>query len=176
MSVWRPCDAVETAVAWKLAIERKQGPTCLVFSRQNLAHQQRSPAQIAAITRGGYIISEAEGGTPQAVLLATGSEVGCAMEAQKLLAMRGIKVRVVSIPSTDVFDSQAAAYRDNVLPKDIRRVAVEAGVTDGWYKHVGEQGRIVGLNRFGESAPGGVLFKHFGFTAEHIAKTVEAML
>ena len=176
MSVWRPCDAVETAVAWKLAIERKQGPTCLVFSRQNLAHQPRSPAQIAAIARGGYIISEAEGGTPQAVLLATGSEVGCAMEAQKLLAMRGIKVRVVSIPSTDVFDSQAAAYRDNVLPKDIRRVAVEAGVTDGWYKHVGEQGRIVGLNRFGESAPGGVLFKHFGFTAEHIAKTVEAML
>ena len=176
MSVWRPCDAVETAVAWKLAIERKQGPTCLVFSRQNLAHQQRSPAQIAAIARGGYIISEAEGGTPQVVLLATGSEVGCAMEAQKLLAMRGIKVRVVSIPSTDVFDSQAAAYRDNVLPKDIRRVAVEAGVTDGWYKHVGEQGRIVGLNRFGESAPGGVLFKHFGFTAEHIAKTVETML
>lgn len=176
MSVWRPCDAVETAVAWKLAIERKHGPTCLVFSRQNLTHQKRSPAQIAAIARGGYIISEAGGGKPQAVLLATGSEVGCAMEAQELLAMKGIKVRVVSIPSTDVFDSQDASYRETVLPRDIARVAIEAGVTAGWHKYVGEQGRIVGLDRFGESAPGGVLFKHFGFSGEIIAKTVQEML
>ena len=176
MSVWRPCDAVESAVAWKFAIERKTGPSCLIFSRQNLTHQKRDAAQLAAIRRGGYVLSEAEGGKPQAVIIATGSEVGIAVEAQKLLAAKGKKVRVVSMPSTDTFDAQDAAYRENVLPKGVKRVAVEAGVTDGWYKYVGLDGKVVGLNRFGESAPAGALFKHFGFTGENVAKTVEEIL
>ena len=176
MSVWRPCDAVESAVAWKFAIERKTGPSCLIFSRQNLTHQKRSADQLAAIARGGYVLSEAEGGKPQAVIIATGSEVGIAVEAQKLLAAKGKKVRVVSMPSTDTFDTQDAAWRESVLPKGVKRVAVEAGVTDGWYKYVGLDGRVVGLNRFGESAPAGALFKHFGFTGENVAKTVEEIL
>jgi transketolase len=176
MSVWRACDAVESAVSWKAAIERKKGPTCLIFSRQNLPHQKRTPEQIAAISRGGYVLSEAEGGKPQAVIIATGSEVALAMEAQKLLAAKGKKVRVVSMPSTDAFDAQDAAYRESVLPKGVKRVAVEAGVTDGWYKYVGLDGKIVGINRFGESAPAGQLFKHFGFTPENVAKTVEEIL
>jgi transketolase len=177
MSLWRPCDGVESALAWKLAIERKNGPSCLVFSRQNLAHQTRTPEQIANIKRGGYILSEAANGKPDAIIIATGSEVGIAMEAQKLLAAKGKNVRVVSMPSTDAFDAQDAAYRDSVLPKSVvKRVAVEAGVTDGWYKYVGFGGKIVGLSRFGESAPGGALFKHFGFTGENVAKTVEEIL
>jgi transketolase len=176
MSVWRPCDAVESAVAWKLAIERKKGPSCLIFSRQNLPHQARDAQKIAAISRGGYVLSEAEGGKPQAVIIATGSEVGLAVEAQKLLAARGKKVRVVSMPSTDTFDAQDAAYRESVLPKGVKRVAVEAGVTDVWHKYVGLDGKVVGLDRFGESAPAGVLFKHFGFTGENVAKTVEEIL
>jgi transketolase len=176
MSVWRPCDAVESAVCWKFAIERKQGPTILIFSRQNLTHQKRDAAQLAAIRRGGYVLSEAEGGKPQAVIIATGSEVGIAVEAQKLLAAKGKKVRVVSMPSTDTFDAQDAAYRESVLPKGVKRVAVEAGVTDGWYKYVGLDGKVVGLNRFGESAPAGALFKEFGFTGENVAKTVEEVL
>ncbi len=177
MSVWRPCDGVESALAWKLAIERQSGPSCLIFSRQNLTHQTRTPEQIANIKRGGYVLSEAANGKPEAVIIATGSEVGIAMEAQKLLAAKGKNVRVVSMPSTDAFDAQDAAYRDSVLPKNVmKRVAVEAGVTDGWYKYVGLGGKIVGLNRFGESAPGGVLFKHFGFTGENVAKTVEEIL
>jgi len=176
MSVWRPCDAVESAVAWKLAIERKGGPSCLIFSRQNLPHQQRSDAQIADIARGGYILSEAAGGAPEAVIIATGSEVGLAIEAQQLLAARGRKVRVVSMPSTDAFDAQDAAWRGQVLPAGVPRVAVEAGVTAGWYKYVGLEGRVVGLDRFGESAPAGVLFKHFGFTGENVARAVEEVL
>src|SRR3989344_4961284 len=176
MSVWRPCDAVESAVAWKFAVEHMTGPSCLIFSRQNLPHQARDAQQLAAISRGGYVLSDAEGGKPQAVIIATGSEVGLAMDAQKLLAAKGKKVRVVSIPSTDVFDAQDAAYRDSVLPKGVKRVAVEAGATGGWYKYVGLDGKIVGLDRFGESAPAGVLFKHFGFTAENVAKTVEEIL
>jgi transketolase len=176
MSVWRPCDAVESAAAWKFAVERKTGPSCLIFSRQNLPHQTRDAAKLAHIARGGYVLSDAEGGKPQAVIIATGSEVGLAMEAQKLLAAKGKKVRVVSIPSTDVFDAQDAAYRESVLPKGVKRVAVEAGVADGWYKYVGLDGKVVGLNRFGESAPAGQLFKHFGFTAENVAKTVEEIL
>jgi transketolase len=175
MSVWRPCDAVESAVAWKYAIERRRGPTSLIFSRQNLPHQKRDAAQLAAISRGGYVLSEAEGGKPQAVIIATGSEVALAMEAQKLLAARGKKVRVVSMPSTDAFDAQDAAWRESVLPKGVKRVAVEAGVTACWYKYVGE-GRVVGLDRFGESAPAGALFKHFGFTADNVAKAVEEIL
>jgi transketolase len=176
MSVWRACDAVESAVSWQAAIERKNGPSCLIFSRQNLPHQKRSAEQIAAIRRGGYVLSEAEGGKPQAVIIATGSEVALAMEAQKLLAAKGKKVRVVSMPSTDVFDAQDAAYRESVLPKGVKRVAVEAGVTDGWYKYVGLEGKIVGINRFGESAPAGALFKEFGFTGENVAKAVEEIL
>ncbi len=176
MSVWRPCDAVESAVAWKFAIERKAGPSSLIFSRQNLPHQKRDAAQLKAIARGGYVLSEAEGGKPQAVIIATGSEVGLAVEAQKLLAAKGKKVRVVSMPSTDTFDAQDAAYRESVLPRGVRRVAVEAGVTDGWYKYVGLDGKVVGLNRFGESAPAGALFKHFGFTGENVAKAVEEIL
>ena len=177
MAVWRPCDGVESAVAWRLAVERKNGPSCLIFSRQNLSHQTRTPEQIANIKRGGYILSEAANGKPEAVIIATGSEVGIAVEAQKLLAAKGKQVRVVSMPSTDMFDAQDAAYRDKVLPKNLmKRVAVEAGVSAGWYKYVGLAGKVVGLDRFGESAPGGALFKHFGFTAENVAKTVEEIL
>ena len=176
MSVWRPCDAVESAAAWKFAIERKTGPSCLIFSRQNLPHQKRDAQQLAAIRRGGYVLSEAEGGKPQAVIIATGSEISIAVEAQKLLAAKGKKVRVVSMPSTDTFDAQDAAWRESVLPRGVKRVAVEAGVTDGWYKYVGLDGKVVGLNRFGESAPAGVLFKYFGFTGENVAKAVEEIL
>jgi transketolase len=176
MSVWRPCDAVESAVAWKAAVERTQGPSSLIFSRQNLPHQKRDAAQLANIARGGYVLSEAAGGKPQAVIIATGSEVALAMEAQKLLAAKGKNVRVVSMPATDVFDAQDAAYKESVLPKGSKRVAVEAGVTDGWYKYVGTDGKVVGLNRFGESAPAGALFKHFGFTGENVAKAVEEII
>jgi transketolase len=177
MSVWRPCDAVESAVAWKYAIERKDGPSSLIFSRQNLPHQNRDAAQLANIARGGYVLSEAANGKPEAILIATGSEVGLAMEAQKLLAAKGKNVRVVSMPSTDAFDAQDAAYRESVLPKAVtRRVVVEAGVTDGWYKYTGLGGRVIGLDRFGESAPAGQLFKHFGFTADNVAKAVEEIL
>jgi len=176
MSVWRPCDTVESAVSWKLAIERKSGPSILIFSRQNLVQQKRDAGQIANIARGGYVLSEAEGGKPQAIIIATGSEVGIAVEAQKLLAAKGKKVRVVSMPCTNAFDAQDAAYRESVLPKGVKRVAVEAGVTDGWYKYVGLDGKVVGLDRFGESAPFEVLFKHFGFTAENVAKTAEEIL
>ena len=176
MSVWRPCDAVESAVAWRFAVERSAGPSCLIFSRQNLPHQTRDAATLANIARGGYVLSDAEGGKPQAIIIATGSEVGLAMEAQKLLAAKGKKARVVSMPSTDVFDAQDAAYREGVLPRGVKRVAVEAGVTDGWYKYVGLDGKVVGLNRFGESAPASALFKHFGFTGENVAKAVEEIL
>ena len=177
MSVWRPCDAVESAVAWKAAIDRSDGPSCLIFSRQNLAHQTRNATQIAAIARGGYILSEASKGSPQAILIATGSEIGIAMEAQKLLADKGRQVRVVSMPNTRVFDAQDAAYRESVLPAAVtNRVAVEAGVTDFWRKYVGLNGNVIGIDTFGESAPAGAVFKHFGFTAENIVKMVEGIL
>ena len=176
MSVWRPCDAVESAAAWKAAIERTDGPSCLVFSRQNLAHQARNAAQIAAIARGGYVLSETPG-DPQAIIIATGSEVGIAMQAQKLLAGKGKQVRVVSMPNTRVFDAQDPAYRESVLPAAVtKRVAVEAGVTDFWRKYVGLNGKVVGIDTFGESAPAAAVFKHFGFTDENIVKTVEAIL
>ena len=176
LTVWRPCDAVESSVAWKCAVEKTSGPSALIFSRQNLPHQKRGAQQIAEIARGGYILSDAAGGKPDAIIIATGSEVALAMEAQKLLAARGRNVRVVSMPATDIFDAQDEAYRESVLPKRVtRRVAVEAGVTDGWRKYVGLDGSVVGLDRFGESAPAGVLFKHFGFTAENVAKAVEAL-
>ena len=176
MEVWRPCDTVESAVSWVAAVERKDGPSCLIFTRQNLAFQKRDAAQIANICKGAYILSEASGGKPQAVIIATGSEVGLAMDAQKALAAEGVKVRVVSMPSTNVFDKQDQAYRDSVLPKGVKRVAVEAGVTGGWYKYVGLDGAVVGMDTFGESAPAPELFKHFGFTAENVAKTVKSIL
>ncbi|MBI5040827.1 MAG: transketolase [Gammaproteobacteria bacterium] len=176
MSVWRPCDAVESAVCWKFAIEHKTGPSSLIFSRQNLKHMSRTPEQIAAIARGGYVLSDCAG-TPDAILIATGSEVELAMGAAEQLAAKGKKIRVVSMPSTNEFDAQDAAYRESVLPAAVtRRVAVEAGVTDGWYKYVGTHGKIVGLNRFGESAPAGQLFKEFGFTVDNVVKAVESVL
>jgi transketolase len=176
MSVWRPCDAVESAVAWKVALGRKNGPTSLVFSRQNLPHQARTPEQLKNIPRGGYVLAEPAGGKPQAAIVATGSEVAIAIEAQRLLAAKGKHVRVVSMPATDAFDAQDAAYRESVLPKGMKRVAVEAGVSGGWYKYVGLDGKVIGLDRFGESAPAGQLFKHFGFTPENVAKAVEEIL
>jgi transketolase len=176
MSVWRPCDAVESAVAWKAAIDRKEGPSCLIFSRQNLQHQERTAEQIAAIGRGAYILSDCDG-TPEAIIIATGSEVGLAMEAAGALAGKGRKVRVVSMPSTDVFDAQDAAYRESVLPTAVSaRVAVEAGVTDYWLKYVGLNGKVIGIDSFGESAPADQVYRHFGITAENVIKTVEGLL
>jgi transketolase len=161
-------------VAWKAAIERKDGPSSLIFSRQNLAHQNRSAEQLAGIERGGYILKDCDG-TPEAIIIATGSEVALAMGAAEQLS--GKKVRVVSMPSTDVFDAQDEAYRESVLPSSVTaRVAVEAGVADYWLKYVGLTGKVIGINRFGESAPAGELFKHFGFTAENVAAAVEAVV
>ena len=175
MQVWRPSDAVESAVAWKVAIERKDGPSTLIFARQNLMHVSRTADQIAAIEKGGYILRDCAG-TPDAILIATGSEVELAVKAQEALAEKGKNVRVVSLPSTNVFEAQSQAYKDSVLPPSVtRRVAVEAGVTDGWYKYVGFGGKIVGLDRFGESAPAGELFKEFGFTVENVVKAVEGL-
>jgi transketolase len=174
MSVWRPCDAVESAVSWKLAIERRDGPTCLIFSRQNLAHMSRTPEQLAAIARGGYVLRDCDG-TPDAIIIATGSEVDLAVKAAE--AMSDKAIRVVSMPSTDTFDAQDGAYRESVLPKAVTaRVAVEAAVTDGWWKYVGHQGAILGVDRFGESAPAGPLFKEFGFTVENLVAKVRGVL
>ncbi len=176
MDVWRPCDTVESIVSWAAAVERRDGPTSLIFSRQNLAFQKRDAQQIAGIRKGAYVLSEAPGGKPAAVIIATGSEVTLAMEAQKALAAEGVGVRVVSMPSTTVFDRQDQAYKDSVLPQGIKRVAVEAGVTGGWYKYVGLDGAVVGMDCFGESAPAPELFKHFGFTAENVVAAVKKVL
>ncbi len=174
LDVWRPCDSVESAVSWIAAIERRDGPACLLFSRQNLPFQARSPAQIAAVTRGGYVLADAD--KPRATIIATGSEVALAMGAKKALAEAGIAVRVVSMPSSSVFDRQDAAYRESVLPRGIPRVAVEAGVTDYWRKYVGLEGAVVGLDRYGESAPAGELFKFFGITVEGVVAAVKGVL
>jgi transketolase len=176
MDVWRPCDSTETAAAWVSAIARKDGPTSLLLTRQNTPFVARSAEQIAGIARGGYIVSEAAGGAPRAVVIATGSEVGVALEAQKRLAAEGSAVRVVSMPSTSVFDRQDEAYRASVLPRGVPRVSVEAGVTDYWRKYVGLEGATVGIDRFGESAPGGELFKHFGFTPEKVAAATKVLI
>ena len=171
MSVWRPCDQVESAVAWKAAIDRLQGPTSLIFSRQGLEQQERTPEQLANIAKGGYILRGCEG-TPDLIFIATGSEVALAMKAADTLSAQGKKVRVVSMPSTDVFDSQSSEYRESVLPSSVRRrVAIEAGISDYWYKYVGLDGKVVGMNTFGESAPADELFKVFGFTVENVVKT-----
>ncbi|SFH15197.1 transketolase [Nitrosospira sp. Nsp14] len=176
MDVWRPCDTVESTVAWARALERRDGPSILIFSRQNLPFQKRDGALIKQIDKGGYILSEAADGKPQAVIIATGSEVGLAVMAQKALAETGVQVRVVSMPCTNVFDRQDRDYKDSVLPKGIGRVAVEAGVTDYWRKYVGLDGAVVGMDTFGESAPAGELFKHFGFTVENVVKAVNSVL
>ncbi len=170
MSVWRPCDAVETAVAWRYAIERSDGPTSMCFSRQGLPHQNRTDEQIANIAKGGYVLKDCDG-TPDAIILATGSEVALAMDAAA--AMSGKKVRVVSMPSVDAFEAQDDAYRAAVLPKGVPTVAVEAGVTPLWYKYAD---KVLGIDRFGESAPAGELFKEFGFTVENVVKAVEEVL
>jgi transketolase len=175
LDVWRPCDTEESLVAWVAALERKDGPACLVFSRQNLPFQQRAQTVGEEIRRGGYVLVESSG-EPHAVIIATGSEVSLAVEAQKLLTQQGIAVRVVSMPSTTVFDRQDAQYRDSVLPPLLPTVAVEAGVSDVWHKYVGRTGAVVGIDRFGESAPAGELFKLFGLTPERVAKAVRALL
>jgi transketolase len=174
MDLWRPCDTVEAAVAWTCALERRDGPSALLFSRQSVAFALRGEEALAQVRRGGYVLSDAP--WAKAVLIATGSEVPLALEAQKRLAEADIPVRVVSMPSTSVFDRQDAAYRDGVLPPNLPRVAVEAGVTDFWRKYVGLQGAVVGIDRFGESAPAGALFKHFGFTAENVEKAVRSVI
>ena len=174
--VWRPCDAVESAIAWQAAIGRAGAPSCLVFSRQNLAHQHRTGEQLGRISRGGYVLAEPQSTKFDAILIATGSEVDLAMQAMRKLADEGIAVRVVSMPCTNVFDAQPAEYRESVLPGWCRkRVAVEAGVTDYWRKYVGLDGAVVGIDTFGASAPAEALFKHFGFTVEHVVAAVKAL-
>jgi len=171
---WRPCDTVESAIAWKHAVARRHGPTTLIFSRQNLPYMERSPEQIRAIERGGYVLRDAA--DAKAVLIATGSEVELAMKSADALAAEGIAVRVVSMPCTDLFDAQDATYKASVLPKGLPRVAIEAGVTAFWHKYVGLEGAVVGIDTFGESAPAGVLFKHFGFTVDNVVATVKKTL
>ena len=174
MSLWRPCDAVESAVSWRAAIEKKTGPSCLIFSRQNLAHMARSDEQMKNIARGGYVLKDCDG-APDAIIIATGSEVELAMKAAAELA--GKKIRVVSMPSAETFDAQDAAYKEAVLPSSCtKRVAVEAGVTGFWYKYVGLNGKVIGIDRFGESAPAGLLFKEFGFTVENVVAAVNSVL
>ncbi|HFS8458749.1 TPA: transketolase [Vibrio cholerae] len=176
MSTWRPCDQVESAVAWKLAIERKDAPSALIFSRQNLAQQPRSAEQVANIAKGGYILKDCAG-QPELILIATGSEVELAVTAYEQLSAEGKAVRVVSMPSTDAFDKQDAAYREAVLPAAVtKRIAIEAGIADFWYKYVGFGGRIIGMTSFGESAPAGELFKLFGFTTENVVKQAKELL
>jgi len=176
MDTWRPCDTVESMSSWINAVERKDGPSSLIFSRQNLAFQTRDATQIANIRKGGYVLSEAAGGKAQGIIIATGSEVDLAMQAQTALGAEGINVRVVSMPSTNVFDRQDQAYQDSVLPKGVKRVAVEAGVTGLWYKYVGLEGAVIGMDCFGESAPAPELFKHFGFTVENIVNTMKKVI
>ena len=175
MDVWRPCDTVESLVAWSEAIKAADRPSSLIFSRQNLPCISRDADTTDAIARGGYCLKEADG-KAQAVIIATGSEVELALNAQKALAEQGIAVRVVSMPCTNVFERQPAAYRAQVLPADLPKVAVEAGVSDGWYKYVGSNGKVIGLDRFGESAPADELFKLFGFTVDNVVVAVKSLL
>lgn len=176
MSTWRPCDQVESAIAWQYGIERNDGPTTLIFSRQNLTQQPRTAEQLANVYRGGYVLKDCAG-TPDVILIATGSEVGITVEAADKLSAAGTKVRVVSMPSTDAFDKQDAAYRELVLPAAVTaRVAVEAGIADYWYKYVGLNGAIVGMTTFGESAPAEQLFKEFGFTVDNVVAKAQALL
>jgi transketolase len=178
MAVWRPADAVETAVAWRAAIERTDGPTSLLLSRQGLAHVTRDAEQLANVSRGGYIVVDAvsAGEAPQVIVIATGSEVGLALEAAQTLVGEGLAVRVVSMPCTSVFDAQTPEYKQQVLPKTVTaRVAVEAGVTDYWRKYVGLEGMVIGVDSFGESAPAPEVFKHFGVTAAAVADAARTL-
>lgn len=175
MSTWRPCDQVESAIAWKHAIERTDGPTSLIFSRQNLAQMDRSAQQLADTAKGGYVLKDCAG-KPELILIATGSEVELAVAAYEQLTAKGRAVRVVSLPSTDVFDAQSAEYKESVLPSSVtKRVAIEAGIADYWYKYVGFGGKIIGMRSFGESAPAELLFKEFGFTVENVVATAESL-
>jgi transketolase len=175
LDLWRPCDTVESAQAWISAVERRDGPSALVFSRQNLPFQKRDDAALAGIARGAYVLADCSG-APQALILATGSEVQLAMGAQLRLAAEGVRARVVSMPSTSVFDRQDAAYRDAVLPRGVPRVAIEAGVSDYWRKYVGLDGAVIGIDRYGESAPGPELFKYFGFTVDNVVAAVKSVI
>ncbi len=176
MSVWRPCDNVESAVAWKVGLENHGGPTALVFSRQNLAHQDRDEAQLANIEKGGYILKDCDG-TPQVIIIATGSEVDISRQATEILQAEGVKARLVSMPSVDAFEKQESAYKESVLPNSVRaRVAVEAAGVDYWHKLVGLDGAIIGMRSFGESAPGGVLMEHFGFTTQNVVETAKSLI
>ncbi|XWJ88700.1 transketolase [Phytobacter ursingii] len=175
-STWRPCDQVEAAVGWKLAVERHTGPTALILSRQNLAQMDRTPEQVKAIAKGGYILKDTDG-KPDIILIATGSEVEITVKAAEKLTQEGHKVRVVSLPSTDIFDAQDEQYRESVLPSDVSaRVAVEAGIADYWYKYVGLKGAIVGMTGYGESAPADKLFPYFGFTVENVVEKAKRVL
>lgn len=176
MDVWRPCDAVEAAVSWEQGVKRDDGPSTLVMSRQNLPHQSRTGETLGQISRGGYVLRDCEG-TPDVILLATGSEVGLAMEAAMTLESKGTHARVVSMPCVEAFERQAQAYKDEVLPPDVTaRVAIEAGTTSGWYRYVGLGGAVMGMDRFGESAPGNELFEYFGFTPGHVVALVEQVV
>jgi transketolase len=175
MRLWRPCDTVETAAAWADAVERRDGPTSLVLSRQALPPMVRTATQAADIARGGYVLADCDG-PPDCVLIATGSEVALAMEAAGELAGKGRRLRVVSMPCTSVFDVQPQAYRDDVLPPGVPRVAIEAGVRDGWWRYVGGSGAVIGLDGFGASAPAKKLFEHFGFTRDNVIRIVEGLL
>jgi transketolase len=176
MDLWRPCDAVETATAWGAAIENRDGPTCLIFTRQSLAHEARGTAEIAAIKRGGYVLIDSDG-PPDVIVIATGSEVGIAAEAVRSAAAKGKKVRLVSMPSSTTFERQDNAYKHSVLPPSVtRRVAVEAGATGFWWRYVGLQGEVIGIDHFGASAPAKELFKAYGFTPEHVAEAIAKVL
>jgi len=175
MSTWRPADATESVVAWKHGVERRNGPTSLIFSRQGLPAQARNNEQLANIAKGAYVLVDC-GQTPEVILIATGSEVGLAVDSAKALSADGVKVNVVSMPSTDEFDAQDAAYKESVLPASVtKRVAIEAAHVDYWSKYVGFAGDVVGMSTFGESAPGGELYKHFGFTVENVVSKVKAL-
>jgi len=175
MSVWRPCDAVETAVAWKMSLERQNGPTSIVLTRQGLEPQERSAERVGLIEKGGYILADCDG-EPEVIVIATGSEVQLAIAARTELQGE-VGVRVVSMPSTDVFDAQPESYRESVLPKEVRtRLVVEAGISDGWYKYAGLDGRILGMTTFGESGPGAEVFAHFGFTPSNVVDAIKAMV
>jgi transketolase len=176
LRVLRPCDATETMAAWIAALEHRDGPTCLILSRQNLPAQPRTPDQVAMIALGGYVLADAENGKPDAVAVATGSEVALAIDVRRALASEGIQLRVVSMPSLETFDAQPADYREHVLPRGVPRVAIEAGVRAPWWRLVGDNGRVVGIDRFGESAPAGKLFELFGFTAANVAREVRELI
>jgi len=175
LDVWRPCDSVETFVAWQIAIEHRNTPTALILTRQNLPHLERDSNQIRTIRRGGYVLKECSG-APKAVIIATGSEVCLALDAQQTLAGKGIAVRVVSLPSSFVFDQQDVSYRESVLPRGVPRVAVEAGVTGYWRQYVGLEGAVVGIDRFGESAPASQVFEYLGITVAGVVAAVEGVV